>query len=181
MPGGRSSAIILPRRFFLRLIIRNGRGDGIRLLGSSAALVRRGRCGSQRRSWSIPKRSSANSAASSGARATERCAPLRHPGFARARRSMAARVKTCATTVAAMEGLGYGCADTGLIFATSASLWTVTMPILAFGTEAQKRRYLPGLVRRPAARRQRRQRARGGFRHLRHADPSRARTATAGS
>jgi len=50
-----------------------------------------------------------------------------------------------ATTLAAMEGLGYGCPDTGLIFAINAALWTVTMPILSFGTEAQKRRYLPGL------------------------------------
>src|SRR4051794_2288185 len=49
------------------------------------------------------------------------------------------------TAVAAMEGLGYGCADTGLIFALNASLWTITMPILGFGTEAQKARYLPGL------------------------------------
>ena len=49
------------------------------------------------------------------------------------------------TTVAAMEGLGYGCPDTGLIFALNASLWTITMPILAFGTEAQKARYLPRL------------------------------------
>jgi alkylation response protein AidB-like acyl-CoA dehydrogenase len=49
------------------------------------------------------------------------------------------------TTAAAMEGLGYGCCDTGLVFATGASLWTVTMVIMAFGTDAQKRRYLPGL------------------------------------
>jgi alkylation response protein AidB-like acyl-CoA dehydrogenase len=49
------------------------------------------------------------------------------------------------TTLAAMEGLGYGCPDTGLIFAINAALWTVTMPILSFGTEDQKRRYLPGL------------------------------------
>jgi alkylation response protein AidB-like acyl-CoA dehydrogenase len=49
------------------------------------------------------------------------------------------------TTVAAMEGLGYGCADTGLVFALNASLWTVTMPILVFGTESQKRLHLPGL------------------------------------
>jgi alkylation response protein AidB-like acyl-CoA dehydrogenase len=53
--------------------------------------------------------------------------------------------KDIPTTIAAMEGLGYGCADTGLIFALSASLWTITMPILAFGTEAQKSRYLPAL------------------------------------
>jgi alkylation response protein AidB-like acyl-CoA dehydrogenase len=49
------------------------------------------------------------------------------------------------TTVAAMEGLGYGCADSGLIFALNAALWTVTMPIVRFGSEDQKRRYLPGL------------------------------------
>jgi alkylation response protein AidB-like acyl-CoA dehydrogenase len=49
------------------------------------------------------------------------------------------------TAVAAMEGLGYGCQDTGLIFALNASLWTITMPILTFGTEAQKARYLPAL------------------------------------
>ncbi len=49
------------------------------------------------------------------------------------------------TTVAAMEGLGYGCPDSGLIFAMNAALWTVTMPLVAFGSEAQKRRYLPGL------------------------------------
>ncbi len=47
--------------------------------------------------------------------------------------------------VAAMEGLGFGCPDTGLVFAINASLWTVTMPILAFGTEEQQRRHLPGL------------------------------------
>jgi alkylation response protein AidB-like acyl-CoA dehydrogenase len=49
------------------------------------------------------------------------------------------------TMAAAMEGLGYGCPDTGLVFATGASLCTVTLPILAFGTESQKRQYLPGL------------------------------------
>jgi alkylation response protein AidB-like acyl-CoA dehydrogenase len=49
------------------------------------------------------------------------------------------------TTAAALEGLGYGCADTGLVFATGASLWTTTMSINAFGSDAQKRRYLPGL------------------------------------
>lgn len=49
------------------------------------------------------------------------------------------------TTVAALEGLGYACPDAGLAFALSASLWTVTLPILAFGTEEQKRRWLPGL------------------------------------
>ncbi len=49
------------------------------------------------------------------------------------------------TTVAAMEALGHGCEDSGLIFALNAELWTVTLPIARFGSEEQKRRYLPGL------------------------------------
>src|SRR5262249_4098029 len=48
-------------------------------------------------------------------------------------------------TIAAMEGLGYGCADNGLIFAINASLWTNAIPILRYGTETQKERWLPRL------------------------------------
>jgi alkylation response protein AidB-like acyl-CoA dehydrogenase len=55
------------------------------------------------------------------------------------------RGKDLATTIAAMEGLGYGCPDNGLIFAINATLWTNTIPILRFGTEVQKERYLPPL------------------------------------
>lgn len=49
------------------------------------------------------------------------------------------------TTMLVMEGLGYGCRDNGLIFAMNAQMWSVQHPILKFGTEAQKRKYLPGL------------------------------------
>lgn len=49
------------------------------------------------------------------------------------------------TTMLVMEGLGYGCKDNGLIFAMNAQLWSVQMPILLFGTEEQKQKYLPGL------------------------------------
>jgi len=49
------------------------------------------------------------------------------------------------TTVLAMEALGYACRDSGLLFGISAQMWSVQMPILRFGTEEQKRRYLPRL------------------------------------
>jgi len=49
------------------------------------------------------------------------------------------------TTIAAMEALGYGCPDLGLIFSLNAHLWTNIIPILKFGSEAQKQQYLPSL------------------------------------
>jgi alkylation response protein AidB-like acyl-CoA dehydrogenase len=49
------------------------------------------------------------------------------------------------STMLLMEGLGYGCRDSGLIFAINGQMWTVQMPILRFGSEAQKQKYLPGL------------------------------------
>jgi alkylation response protein AidB-like acyl-CoA dehydrogenase len=49
------------------------------------------------------------------------------------------------TTMLVMEGLGYGCRDNGLIFAMNAQMWSVQHPILAFGSETQKEKYLPGL------------------------------------
>jgi hypothetical protein len=51
------------------------------------------------------------------------------------------------TTMLAMEGLGYGCRDNGLIFAMNAQMWSVQLPILTFGSDAQKQKYLPGLCR----------------------------------
>jgi hypothetical protein len=49
------------------------------------------------------------------------------------------------TTIAVMEGLGYGCRDHGLLFSINAHLWTNSIPILLYGSEEQKVRYLPGL------------------------------------
>jgi alkylation response protein AidB-like acyl-CoA dehydrogenase len=47
--------------------------------------------------------------------------------------------------LAVMEGLGYGGRDQGLLFSLNAHLWTNSIPILQFGTEEQRQRYLPGL------------------------------------
>jgi alkylation response protein AidB-like acyl-CoA dehydrogenase len=49
------------------------------------------------------------------------------------------------TAVVALEALGYGCSDNGLIFSLNAHMWAVQMPIVRFGTEEQKRRYLTRL------------------------------------
>lgn len=51
------------------------------------------------------------------------------------------------TCVAAMEGLGYACKDSGLLFAINSHIWTCENPILKFGTEEQKEKYLPGLIK----------------------------------
>jgi alkylation response protein AidB-like acyl-CoA dehydrogenase len=47
--------------------------------------------------------------------------------------------------LAVMEGLGYGTRDQGLLFSLNAHLWTNSIPILVYGTEEQKARYLPPL------------------------------------
>jgi len=49
------------------------------------------------------------------------------------------------TTMLAMEGLGYGTHDNGLIFSINAHIWSGAMPIHRFGTEEQKQKYLPGM------------------------------------
>lgn len=50
------------------------------------------------------------------------------------------------TTVCALEALGYGCKDNGFLFSLNAHMWTTEIPLMAFGTEEQKRRYLPKLI-----------------------------------
>jgi hypothetical protein len=45
----------------------------------------------------------------------------------------------------ALEALGYGCSDGGLVFSLCAHLLACVVPILTHGSAEQKRRYLPGL------------------------------------
>ncbi|HUE86414.1 MAG TPA: acyl-CoA dehydrogenase family protein [Vicinamibacterales bacterium] len=47
--------------------------------------------------------------------------------------------------IAVMEGLGYATRDQGLLFSLNAHLWTNSIPILRYGTPAQREKYLPGL------------------------------------
>ena len=50
------------------------------------------------------------------------------------------------TAMHIMEALGRGCRDNALTFALNAQLWTVQAPIVRFGTDDQKRRFLPALA-----------------------------------
>jgi alkylation response protein AidB-like acyl-CoA dehydrogenase len=49
------------------------------------------------------------------------------------------------TIIGALEGLGYGCKDNGLLTAINSQLWGCEEPILRFGNESQKDKFLPGL------------------------------------
>ncbi len=51
------------------------------------------------------------------------------------------------TTVAVLERLGHACRDNGLLFSINAHMWTAIMPLIGFGTDEQKKKYLPGLAR----------------------------------
>jgi alkylation response protein AidB-like acyl-CoA dehydrogenase len=52
---------------------------------------------------------------------------------------------TAVDTVVAMEALGYGSRDNGLLFSINAHMWAGTTPLHEFGTPEQKDRWLPGL------------------------------------
>ena len=49
------------------------------------------------------------------------------------------------TTAIALEGLGYGCKDGGLVFSICAHLLSCVVPLWRHGTEEQKSRFLPAL------------------------------------
>src|SRR5439155_24378778 len=49
------------------------------------------------------------------------------------------------TTMLALEALGYGCKDNGLVFSVNAHMWTSVVPLWHFGTPEQRDRWLPGL------------------------------------
>jgi alkylation response protein AidB-like acyl-CoA dehydrogenase len=49
------------------------------------------------------------------------------------------------STIAVMEALGYACSDHGLLFSINAHMWACAMPILEFGSDVLKRKYLPRL------------------------------------
>lgn len=50
------------------------------------------------------------------------------------------------STMFAMEALGYACPDQGLMFSLHAHMWAIQTPILRFGTDEQRRRWLPKLI-----------------------------------
>ena len=50
------------------------------------------------------------------------------------------------TTTIAMEALGWGCRDNGLVFSLNAQMWAVQMPLVRYGSDEQKKSWLPRLV-----------------------------------
>ncbi len=50
------------------------------------------------------------------------------------------------STALAMETLGYGSKDAGLLFAMAAQMWSVQMPIWRYGSDRQRLEYLPRLL-----------------------------------
>ncbi len=50
------------------------------------------------------------------------------------------------TCLLVMDALGYACRDSGLLFSLNSHMWTCEIPILEFGTDEQKKHYLPKMV-----------------------------------
>ncbi|MGI9318787.1 MAG: acyl-CoA dehydrogenase family protein, partial [bacterium] len=49
------------------------------------------------------------------------------------------------TSILMLEGIGYGCRDNGLTLGMNGQLWSVQEPLLMFGNEQQKRKFLTAL------------------------------------
>lgn len=49
------------------------------------------------------------------------------------------------STIRQLEGIGYGCRDNALTLGLNGQMWSVQEPLLHFGSEEQKKRYLPQL------------------------------------
>lgn len=50
------------------------------------------------------------------------------------------------TSLLAMQALGQGCRDGGFLFSLNSHMWTCEIPILEFGSEEQKSKYLPKMI-----------------------------------
>ncbi|ACH37572.1 short-chain acyl-CoA dehydrogenase [Citrifermentans bemidjiense Bem] len=78
-------------------------------------------------------------------RGWEKCAEFGIPGITMPEKYGGLGLDTM-TSIATMEGLGYACLDSGLLFSLNSHVWTCESPINRFGSEEQKKRYLPGLI-----------------------------------
>lgn len=50
------------------------------------------------------------------------------------------------TCLLAMQALGQECRDSGFLFSVNSHMWTCEIPILEFGSDEQKEKYLPAMV-----------------------------------
>jgi alkylation response protein AidB-like acyl-CoA dehydrogenase len=50
------------------------------------------------------------------------------------------------TAIRMLEGIGYGCRDNALTLGLNGQIWSVQVPLLEFGSDDQKKRYLTRLV-----------------------------------
>lgn len=54
--------------------------------------------------------------------------------------------RSALTCALALEGVGYGCRDIGLLISAGAHIWAVEIPLLMFGTDKQRQAFLPALA-----------------------------------
>ena len=72
-----------------------------------------------------------------------KCAEFGLPGLALPKEYGGRGADVLSVTLA-MEGLGYGCRDNGLAFTVNGQMF-IQLPLVHFGTDEQKRRFLPGM------------------------------------